>query len=275
MNDILIRTWVLLKGNWILLSILILETLVMLVFKGGQVGLTPNLFQEMALYFFHLAVLGGWLYQMKTVILHPNHRTGWDDFFNGVARYARQLIGGGAMFMLVCLLGGILALGVAGGLAGPPDMKLMDQIWQLLQANKMHELEVLMQQQSAAFQQLEQWLASFLAGLALLGLYTMTLCFWTHWCVLADSSWIRAWSRSQQILRKHWKPLLWLGMIWAAPTLLIHVGILSGISALAILAFFLSLLAKTYFTLLFCLFLCELEPADVAPLLAPTAPPKP
>lgn len=271
MNDLLGRTWQLLRGNWILLSILILETLIMLVFKGGDIGMTPNPTLEIALYFFHLAVLGGWLFQMKRVILEREHRASWDDFFNGVARYFGPLLGGGAMFLLVCMLGAVLALALAGGIAGPPDMKLVEQIWQLVQAEKIKELETLLQSQTPAIQQLATWVMTFLGGLGLLGLYSATLCFWTQWCVLADSSWPKAWGRSQRTVLRHWKPMLWLGLIWLLPTLVVYGGMFSGVSLLTMLAFFASLLAKTYFTLLFCLFLAELEPDQMTPV-APASP---
>lgn len=154
---------------------------------------------------------------------------------------------------------------------GPPDEKLMTQIWQLLQGEKTQEVMKLIEAQSPAMVQLQSWVMTFLGGLFLLAIYTTTLCFWTHWCVLADSSWLKAWSISQKTLRKHWKPMLWLGMIWMAPTLLINLGILSGIAPIAVVAFFLSLLAKTFFTLLFCLFLIEQEPGLIKALPAPVA----
>lgn len=266
MNQYLSRTWVLLRGNWILLSILILETLVMLIFKGGEVGLTPNFSLEIALYFFHLAVLGGWLFQMKRVVLDPGHRTNWDDFFHGVARYFGPMLGGGAMFMLVSLMGVALSMALAGALSGPPDMKLVEQLWQLMQTEKTQQLQAMVQQPSPAMLQLESWIMTFLGGIFVLGVFTSTLSFWTHWCVLSDSSWIKAWSSSQQTLFRHWKAVLWLGLIWLFPTGMIYTGFLSGVPPIAMVAFFLSLLAKTYFSLLFCLFLSELEPDRVVPV---------
>ncbi|PKL78443.1 MAG: hypothetical protein CVV27_03305 [Candidatus Melainabacteria bacterium HGW-Melainabacteria-1] len=273
MNEILTRSWRLLTSNWMLLSVLILETLILLVFKGGQVGMTPNLMLEMALYFFHLAVLAGWLFMIKAVLLRADHRASWDDFFNGVARYFTPLLGGGAMFLMVCLLGLLMAVSLATGLAGEPDMKLVEQFWQLLQANKTTELDKLMQQHPAVVEQLERWVGVLVAGLALLGLYALSLCFWTYWVVLGDLGWIKAWRSSQLSLRKHFKPLLFLGLVWLMPTLLIHAGLLSGLGPIQMAAFFLSLLAKVYFTLLFCHFLVLAEPEGVTPLPEQVVPP--
>lgn len=266
MNDLLTRTWTLLRGNWILLSILVIETMVMLMFKGGEVAMSPNFTLELALYFFHLAVLAGWLFQMKRVALDASHRTTWDDFFNGVARYFGPLLGGGAMFLLVCLLGIVLAMGLAGAIAGQPDLKLVTQLWQLVQAEKVQELQKLFEAQSPGLQQLESWVLTCLGGLSLLGIYTATLCFWTQWCVLADSNWLKAWSNSQRVMFKHWKPMLWVGMVWLLPTVVCNLGLFSGFAPIVMVAFFLSLLAKTYFTLLFCLLLIELEPEKITPL---------
>lgn len=266
MKDLLSRTWQLLQTNWILLTVVIAETLVMLIFKGGQVGMSPNLMLEMAVFFFHLAVLGGWLYQMKAVVLRENHRANWDDFFNGVAKYFSPLLGGGAMFLVICMVGLLLSVALATAVNGELNQPLIEKLSQLMQQNKTGEIEKILTAQSAELAQLERWMLTMLGGLLVLGIYCLSLCFWSHWCVLGDTGWSLAWTNSQQTLRKHWKPLLGLGLIWILPTGLMTIMLYSGIQPLALMAMLLGLIVKTYFTLLFVQFLVLAEPERVAPL---------
>lgn len=266
MKDLLSRTWKLLQNNWILLTVMIAETLVMLIFKGGQVGMSPNLVLEMAVFFFHLAVLAGWLYQMKSIVLRENYRSTWDDFFNGVARYFSPLLGGGAMFLVICMVGLLLSVALATAINGELNQPLVEKLSLLMQENKTGEIEKIIVAQSADMTQLQNWMLTLLGGLLLLALYCLSLCFWSHWCVLGDTGWSQAWTNSQQTLRKHWKPLLGLGLIWILPTGLLTFMLYSGVQPLALMAMLLGLIVKTYFTLLFVQFLVLAEPERVTPL---------
>lgn len=275
MNELLVGSWQLMQRNWILLTVVMLETLILLLVKGGQVGLSPDVFLEMVLFFFHLAVLGGWLNQIKVILLDPGQRASWDDFFNGVARYFGQMLAGGAMFLFVCLLGFLVATSLAGAFAGVPDTKLVEEISKLVQANKLTELEALMKAKPDLFAQLNRWVGVLMAGLVVLALYCASIAFWTHWTVLGNQTWIASWRSSQKVMRRHWKPMLYLGMLWLVPTALLQGTLLTGLDALVLAGFLLGLLAKTYFTLLFCNFLVKAEPELVAPLPeAPKPPPR-
>lgn len=266
MQTLLSETWRLLLRNNILLTVIIFETLILLFFRGGQLAFGLNPLMEMALYFFHLAVLAGWLYQMKHIIVRPEERVGFGHFLDGVARYFQPMMAGGALFVLICILGFMLAIGLASLLIGAPDETLLTKISELIQQEKFTEIEPLLQASPEATQQLLSWAMSFLGGLTLLGLYLATLFFWTQWIVLADMRWPQAWRRSQVIMFKQWKALIWLSLVWLIPHLFIYGGLFSGNTVVTVIAFFLLLLAKAYFALLFMRFLALAEPENVTPL---------
>lgn len=274
MQNLLTQTWALLQRNWILLGILMLETLIQLVFKGGQLGPGINPFQTVALSFFHLAVLAGWLYQMKVILLRENHRTHWGDFFDGVARYFSAMMGGGVMFLFLLITGLLLSTMLAQLVAGTPNEQLVQKLAELWQAGKHQELEHLIAQNQEALKQIGTWATVVLAGMSLVGLYALTLAFWTHWVVLGNQRWTQAWRSSQQVMFRHWKPLFLLGLIWTAPNLLLLGLLLSGDTLLQFVALMGSLFAKTYFTLMFMYFLLLIEPKQITPLLE-TEPPTP
>lgn len=270
MNDLLTRTWYLLQNNWILLSVLIVESLVQLIFKGGKLGPGNNMMLEIALYFFHLAVLAGWLYQMKVVLMRENHRSTWDDFLNGVARYFNVLMGGGGMFFFLIFMGFMLSVMLAQMVAGMPDEGLLQKVTEFWQAGKTAEIERLIQDNQEAVQQLSFWVMTLLVGLFLVAVYAVSLSFWTYWAVLSNLNWPQAWRSSQATVKKHWKSLTYLGLICLVPTAIIIAGFFSGNPVVQFVAYFASLLAKVYFSLLFMQFLFLAEPELITPLLENT-----
>ncbi|MGV3525110.1 MAG: hypothetical protein ACO1RX_12840 [Candidatus Sericytochromatia bacterium] len=270
MNEILTRTWKLLQGNWILLSVLMLETLVLLIFKGGQMMFSGNAALEMALFFLHMAVLAGWTYQMKAVMLRPEHRTNWDDFFTGVARYFTPLMVGGAVFLGLCLTGLLLSVMLGQALVGLPDDKILTEMGKLVQQEKTSEILAFLQKNPVALEQMQRWALVVFSGLLVLAGFASTLFFWTQWVVLGDLAWNPAWRHSQRTVFRHWRPLLLLSLIWGVPTLLLQAGLFLG-DVVALVAFLGSLVLKTYFSLLFCQFLLDREPEAVTPLLDTSA----
>jgi len=267
MGDLLTRTWGLLQNNWILLAVLVLESLVQLVFKGGRLGPSNNMMLEIALYFFHLAVLAGWLYQMKAILIRESHKANWDDFLNGVARYFNALMGGGAMFFFVVFMGFMLSVTLAQMVAGMPDEGFLRQLSELWQAGKTTEIERVLQANQEAVQQLSLWGLTLLMGLLMIGIYAITLSFWTHWTVLSTLNWPQAWRSSRATIKKHWKVLSYLGVICLVPSLIIFAGFFSGNPVVQFVAYLASLFAKLYFTLLFMQFLVLAEPDQISPLL--------
>lgn len=266
MENLFTRTWQLLRSNTILLMVVLFETTLMLFFRGGQLQFGFNPMMEMALFFFHLAVLGGWLYQMKKIQQQPDERATFDDFLNGVGRYFQRLMMGGSVLVLIFIVGFIMALSMALLIAGSPDEKFMASLAELVQAGKFEEMQTALQKAPEQAQQLTRWIFTFVSGLAVLGLYLSTLYFWTFWVVLADMHWYPAWRFSQRSLLKHWRMMLYLGMIWLVPTAFIYASLLAGNAVLSMVAFTLSLVAKAYFTLMFVRFWMLAEPDLITPL---------
>jgi len=266
MENLFTRTWQLLRANTILLMIVLFETTLMLFFRGGQLQFGFNPMMEMALYFFHLAVLGGLLYQMKKITQQPEERATLDDFLNGVGRYFQRLMTGGSVLVLIFIIGFIMSLSMSLLVAGAPDEKFTTTLAELVQAGKYEELQTQLQANPELTQSLTRWVFTFLSGLAVLGIYISTLYFWTFWVVLADMHWYAAWKMSQRSLLKHWRMMLYLGMVWLVPTGMIYASLLSGNTIISMIAFTLSLVAKAYFTLLFVRFWTLAEPELITPL---------
>lgn len=276
MQTLLTQTWSLLQRNWILLWVVVGEAVVFALVQGGGANYNPIFL--MALYFFHLAVLAGWLYQMKAVVLREEHSTSFDDFFEGVARYFLPLMGGGSMFVFLWMMALIFGLIFAQLLGGAPEgamqeqmQPVMEQLTQLVQAGKAEEAQLLLDQHPAMLKMMTRWVFALLLVAAVVGLYCVTLCFWTHWAVLSDMRWMHAWRKSRETLWRHWRSLTVIGFVWLLPwsfaRFLSIGGALAGNPVFALVGKALLLVVNTYFSLLFINYLIHIDRESITPLL--------
>lgn len=264
MNDILVRTWRHLSQNWILLGPVMIETLIMLVFSGGMGE--GNAMSILALFFLHQALLGGWLYQMKIVLKQREPKVSLDDFFEGLARYFWPMLNGASVFFLLFML--LLMLGslISEAWFGPLDQGLVEKAMPLVQNGDLEKLQALMQQEAAKVLVFLQWAQVLVGAMTLLAIVGVLTSFWQQYCVLGQMTWWQAWKRSKNLILKFPGKITYLGFLWLVPTVFLQLMMLSGQAVLQIFAMGLDLVAKTYFTLLFCQIVFDLDPEGVTAL---------
>lgn len=272
MNQILVRTWQLLSQNRILLIPVLFETLLILLLAGGNPMMAGNSFSSLALFFLHQALLGGWLYQMKIVLLQRNQPVSWDDFFEGVARFFWPLLAGASMFFLIFILLLSLCSLIAEILWGPLDTQFLETLLPLLQAGETEKILSLLQKNEATVQRLLQWGGIFVVGMAVMAIIAILTSLWQQYTVFAGMNWLSAWKHSKNFVLSHIKPLSLLGLYWFLSTLLLQIFLISRQPLLNILGLTGDILAKAYFTLLFSHALLLLDREWVTPLPSGEAP---
>lgn len=266
MNDILVRTWQLLSQNWILLGPVLIETLIMLVFSGaGGLG-EGNVLSILAFFFLHQALLGGWLYQMKVVLLQREPKVAMDDFFEGLARYFWPMLNGASVFFLLFMLLFMLGSLLSDALFGPLDQTLIEKALPLVQNGDLEKLQALMQTEAAKVLVFLQWAQVFVGAFTLLAIVGVVTSFWQQYCVLGQMSWWQAWKRSKDLIFKFPGKITYFGFIWLIPSVILQFFLLSGQPLLQILGMGLDVLVKAYFTLLFCQIVLDLDRESVSPL---------
>lgn len=266
MNEILVRTWQLLSQNWILLGPVLIETVIMLVFtSGGGMG-EGSAMSILALFFLHQALLGGWLYQMKIVLLQREPKTSLDDFFEGLARYFWPMLNGASVFFLLFMLLFMLGSLLSEAWFGPLDQGLIEKALPLVQNGNLEKLQSLMQTEAAKVLVFLQWAQVLVGAFTLLAIVAVVTSFWQQYCVLGQLTWWQAWKRSKNLIFKFPGKITYLGFLWLIPTVILQFFMLSGQAVLQILAMGLDLVVKTYFTLLFCQIVFDLDRESVTPL---------
>jgi hypothetical protein len=266
MNNLLVQTWQLLRKYRLLLAPVALESLIMILFTGGRGFLDGNHISSLALFFLHQALLAGWLYQMKIILLERTAPISWDDFFEGVGRYFWPLLSGASMFFLLLMVDLSLCSVIAENLFGALDTAFLEKVMPLLQKGDSAGLEKLLTQNRAIVTQLMQWSGVLLSGLAVMGIILALTSFWQSYCVLADQTWVKGWKSSQRLIFRHPGKMTYLGLLWLLPTLFVQVLLLNNQPLLLVTGLSLDILSKTYFTLLFNHAVLQLDRASITPL---------
>jgi hypothetical protein len=266
MSDILVQTWHLLRQNWILLGPVLIETVIMLIFTSGGGWAGANGVSTLALFFLHQALLGGWLYQMKIVLLQRETKVSFDDFFEGLARYFWPMLNGASVFFLLLMMILLLCSILAESWFGPVDPALLDKFVAPMQNGDLEKVRVIMEQEGERILVFLKWAQVFLGGLTLLGLLAVVTSFWQQYCVMGQMTWIKAWKCSKNLIFKHPAQITYLGLLWLVPSVLLQAMLLSGQAVLQVFALGLDLVTKTYFTLLFCNLVLKLDSENVTPL---------
>lgn len=259
------RAWALLQNNWILFGLMMLETLFTLFLLGGQAGgLNPLLFVLMI--YLHLVVLGGWFYQMKRIVLQPEYRTTWSDFFSGVSLHAgRMLVGGG--YLLLVLLAVMFVSSVAINVAVPaPQTEVLTELQNLAAAGDNQKLWDFVQAQPELQSQIGKVLVIFFAAMGVLGLFLLSIFFWPYNVVLYGMRWREAWRFSRRFMMQAWRPLLPLAAAWTMVHVFFVLSALTGQVLIVMLTYIAYLLAKTLLPLMTLLFLVDYAPEQLTPL---------
>lgn len=269
MNNLLLRTWQLLQGNAYLLLPVFAESFFLLLVTGGGGVAAMNGITMVSLFFLHQAITAGWIYQMKKLWQEPTRRPTWDEFLEGIARYFWVLLSGNSALVLLFLMILWISSTIASGFLGEPDLKLAEQLLELLQNGKSQDMQTLLQQQAQSVAQLANWAQFILIGLVSFAILLALIFLWPQYCVMYDQTWLQAWRSSRITLFSHLRWSTLLGALWLLFTVLVLIGDLSGSPLFQILAYGLNLVSKAYFTLLFCGFVHWAETTNVQQPLPP------
>lgn len=272
MNDLLARSWFLLKANPYLVLPIFAESFFLVLVTGNGGFLALNGLTMVSLFFLHQAVAAGWLYQMKLLWQTPIVRPTWNEFLEGIARYFWVLLSGSSALVFFFLLVLWISSIVANGAVGEPDLQLAERLLELLQSGKTQEMQKVLQQQAQGVTQLANWAQFILIGLTAFLLFLALIFLWPQYCVMYEQTWLHAWRSSRVTLLRHLRWSTLLGLLWFIFTMLIFVGELSGSPVMQLLAYGFNLVGKAYFTLAFCGFVywAETTSAMAAP---PPSPP--
>lgn len=264
------RAWALLKNNWILFGLMMLETLFTLFLLGGQAGgLNPLLFVLMI--YLHLVVLGGWFYQMKRIVLQPGHRASWGDFFAGVSLHAgRMLVGGGYLLLVFLAVMFISSWGI-NFFVPTPQTEVLTELQELAAAGDNQKLWAFVQSKPALQEQLWKVLAVFLGAMTVLGIFLLSIFFWPYNVVLYGMRWREAWRFSRRFMLQAWRPLLPLAAAWTLVHVLFVLSAFTGQVLIVMLSYMAYLLAKTVLPLMTLLFLVDYAPEQLTPIEEETA----
>lgn len=264
------RAWDLLSRNWVLFALMMLETVTTLFVLSAQGGgFNPLLIVLMV--YLHLAVLSGWFYQMKTVALQPEYRTGWNDFFSGVALYAGRMLVGGGYLLLIFMAVFFVSSAVANIVVTSPEPEVLSQLQTIATEGDNAKLWQYVQSQPMLQEQLLKAGAVFLVAISLLGLFLLSVFFWPYNVVLYDMRWREAWAYSRRFIRQAWRPLIPLALAWVGVHAIFILSVLTGQVLLVTVSYIAYLLGKTLLPLMTLLFLVDYAPERLTPIEEPVS----
>lgn len=259
------RAWTLLTNNWVLFALMMLETVLTLFVLGSQGGGFNPLLVVLMVYL-HLAVLSGWFYQMKTVALKPDYRTGWGDFFEGVSVYAGRMLVGGGYLLLIFMAVFFASSVVANLVITSPDPEVLSKLQTIALEGDNTKLWEYIQSQPLLQEQLLKAVAVFLAAMGLLGIFLLSIFFWPYNVVLYDMRWREAWGYSRRFMRQAWRPLIPLGFAWIGVHAFFVLSVFTGQVILITLSYIAYLIGKTLLPLMTLLFLVDYAPERLTPI---------
>jgi hypothetical protein len=259
------RAWALLSNNWVLFALMMLETVLTLFILGGQAGGFNPLLVVLMVYL-HLAILSGWFYQMKTVALQPEYRTGWGDFFGGVSLYAGRMLVGGGYLLLIFMAVFFASSVVANFVVTSPEPEVLSQLQAIATEGDNAKLWQYVQSQPLLQEQLLRAGAVFLVAVSLLALFLLSIFFWPYNVVLYDMRWREAWAYSRRLLRQTWRPFIPLALAWIGVHAFFVLSVLTGQVVLVTLSYIAYLLGKTLLPLMTLLFLVDYAPERLTPI---------
>lgn len=265
MRSLTRRAWTLLTNNWVLFALMMLETVLTLFILGGQAGGFNPLLVVLMVYL-HLAVLSGWFYQMKTVALKPDHRTGWGDFFGGVSLYAGRMLVGGGYLLLIFMAVFFASSVVANFVVTSPEPEVLSKLQAIATEGDNAKLWQYVQSQPLLQEQLLRAGAVFLVAMGLLGLFLLSIFFWPYNVVLYDMRWREAWSYSRRLIRQTWRPLAPLALAWAGVHAFFVLSVLTGQMVLVTVSYIAYLLGKTLLPIMTLLFIVDYAPERLTPI---------
>lgn len=258
MSVILARTWENLRNNWILFLPIIVLGLFVRVMGSMNAELTGLYF--ISIFLLDRAMKAGLLNQMKNIVLTPERRTNFNDFYEGVARYFWSLAGGSIAFIVMALIILSTTLYIADNIVGEVNSEQVQELWKSYTTQSATPTGVNDYSVQKDYEHTYRWLSIALIGIVLILGLGAIIFLWPQYCVFKNETWLEAWQDSQNIVFRYWTGCVYLGTFWLIPTAMVYLGLMSSSPLIQLMAFVTDLFLKTFFLLMFCQFVLMADP---------------
>ncbi len=264
MNNLLQESWDILKKNPNLYA----PPALLLLFSGfldpTEASVTPFYIISIFCYIFvNIALTTGWIHEIKVVLAGKEHKAKFDDVLIGIGKYFSIILTGNIFFVLLLL---ILLMGYLSStklIIGMTQEKVQSfqQIWHTLQAMKQEEaIKYISGLNPEMIALAYKWAISLFIFLGLASLFYFFIGLWAQCCVFRGISWLDGWKRSYKIVKSNFGiytliTLLQTGLIF----ILLIFSLFLTDDFTQILLTIVNIVTKTYFTILFCLFIFKFD----------------
>jgi hypothetical protein len=264
MNKLLQDSWEILKKNPNLYTPPALLLLLGGLVNPAEASVSPFFIVSVITFIFiNIAVTAGWLNEIKVVIVSREQKASFDDVLVGIGKYFGVILVGS--FILFSLLITFLSvhLTAASSMIGmtQENISAFQKIWQTIRTLKQEELEAYVTKIDPSLLLIAyKWVFAVISYLCLAGIFYFFISLWTQCCVFRGVSWFQGWRRSFKLVTKNLGIYTVLTLIQSMVIFMLFMLtlLLSDIFT-QILLTVISVITKTYFAVLFCLFIVRFD----------------